>query len=287
MQAQDEIAQGIAVLDGYVRAAGATLSCHNLRDIWSYRLQVAYGSKQTEFVLSAEFLMDLPGTPDHKRHVQDYLPSILTRLQNAEPDDYLSKTGIPFALRLRWPFHAHPSRDVIWCHADVEDARSPGLVAKTALVIFGGLDEAEFRFRPFARIEAVVNAVRSSLDRGEVRFFGRNEHPPETQEINILEKSGFPRVPVESLEQFIRAKVFWLAFSQGDQSTKVWIADPWDAAYLGVSPKELIRTAQILQARGLLVLAPDGQFASAGDVLLQSPPVSNNRRAGIGLRAPS
>lgn len=287
MQSLDEIAEGIAFLQRCAAAAGVSLSCRRMADRRVYYFEADFQGKQTDFALSAEFLMDLPAMSGHQRHVEEYLPAILTRLQNTSPNAYFSRNGVPLEVKLHWPFKEHPSRAVLWCHADVEDARSPGLIARTAPVIDLYLDSDRFEFRPFARMESVVNAIRRSLDKSEIHFFKRNEHPSETQEIRIFDRLEFPRVAEDALEQFIAGKVFWLGFKQGDQSTKVWIADPWDASYLGVSAKELIRTAQVLQAHGTLVLASDGQFASAGDILLQRPPVPAEPRQRIGFQASS
>jgi hypothetical protein len=287
MPSTDEIAEGICILKQYVDRAGLSLEERRLRDLWSYYFEVTGHDERFDFVVSNEFLMDLPSTPGHQLHVNEYLPAILTRFRNHSPSEFFAKSGTAFRVTINWPFKAHPSRDVIWCHVEVEDLRFPGLVAMTTPAIWTGLDGAEFRFRPFARIEAVVNAIRGSLDRSEIQFYKRDDHPSLTQEISIFEELNFARSPDESVEQFLAGKVFWLAFKRGNQSTPVWIADPWDAKYLGVSVKELIQTAQVLQARGLISLAPDNQFASARDALLLSLPVATATRVPIGFQVPS
>jgi hypothetical protein len=137
---------------------------------------------------------------------------------------------------------------------------------------------------PFARIQAVVNAVRDSLDKSEIQFYKRSQHPPETQEIPILDRLEFVRVPEDFVEEFLTNKLFWLGFKRGDQATRVWIADPWDAAYLGVSVRELVRTAQVLKARDMALLTSDGQFASPGDALLRHPPIPAAPRPRIGFQ---
>jgi hypothetical protein len=61
--------------------------------------------------------------------------------------------------------------------------------------------------------------------------------------------------------------VYWLAFKQGDRKTKVWLADPWDAAYLNTDTRSLTQLAQALEAADYVALDDDG-FASAGKNLL-------------------
>jgi hypothetical protein len=287
MQSHDEIAAGIAVLRGYVRDSGLSLSERRLRDRRSYYFEITGGGKWFDLVLSEEFLMDLPATAGHRVHIEEYLPPVLMRFQNSSPSDFFAKCGTPFTLKIHWPFKEHPARDVIWCHVEVEDLRTPGLIAMTTPVIGMLLDDSEFQFKPLARVEAVVNAIRNALDRSEIQFYGRREHPSETQEIKILDRSRPGRAPQASVEDFTAEKVRWLAFNRGDQFTKVWVADPWDASYLGVSSRDLIRAAQVLRSQGVLALTADSQFASAGDVLLQTSPVAASPRARIGFHAPN
>jgi len=288
MQSHDEIDAGIEVLHQYARNYDLSISYRKLFDRRAHYFEIQKGGRAFDFALTDEFLMDIPGTPGHKAHLAEYLPSILTRFQNYSPLDFFAKGGTPFDLRLHWPFREHPSRDVLWCHADVRDLRFPDLVARTAPVISLFLDDDLFQFRPLARIEAVVNAVRNSLDRSEINFYDSDRHPSETQEIRISDKLQSARADEVSIEQFLAGKVFWLAFKRGDRSTKVWIADPWDAKYLGVGTKDLIQTAQVLQARGLIALAPGNQFASPGDALLLSVSTSAAAaRSPIGFQIPS
>ena len=124
------------------------------------------------------------------------------------------------------------------------------------------------------------------MDRTEIRFYKRKEHPSQTQEAKIFEKLEPIRVPEEFVEEYISKKVYWLAFKHGDQSTKVWVADPWDAAYLGMSTKELVRASQTLRARGIPALTDSSEFASAGDLLLQNVAYSSPARGTIGFRPP-
>ncbi len=287
MQSQDQIADGINILRQYTTACGLTFFDRRLPDRRGYYFEIENQERSFDFVLSNEFLMDLPGMSSHKAHIHEYLPAILGRFKNHSPREFFARSGTPFNLRIHWPFKAHPNRDVIWCHVEVEDLRFPDLVAMTTPAIWMFLDDTEFQFRPLARIEAVVHAVRNSLDRSEIQFYKRDQHPSETQEIKISDKFKFARASEDSIEQFLAGKVFWLAFKRGDQSTTVWIADPWDASYLGVTDKELVRAAQVLQARGIITLTPDSQFASAGAALLQSVPFAAQSRTPIGFQVPS
>lgn len=287
MQSRDEIAAGVAFLERYVRECNLSFSCRPLFDRGVHYFELQGSGKQLDFALSDEFLMDIPGTPGHQKHIAEYFPAILTRFENYSPLDFFSKGGTPFDLRLHWPFREHPSRDVLWCHADVRDIRFPDLVARTAPVISLFLDDDLFQFRPFARFETIVNAVRESLDKSDLNFYKSERHPSETQEIKIFERFEPVRSTEELVEQFLSGKVFWLAFKRGDKSTRVWLADPWDAKYLGVSTADLVRAAQVLQARGIVTLDPGNQFACPGEALLLGSPAFTPNRAPIGFQVPT
>ena len=58
------------------------------------------------------------------------------------------------------------------------------------------------------------------------------------------------------------------ASGPGASIRRVWIADPWDADYLGVETQSLQQEAEILEAEGSLVLSDDRVLASSGQKLL-------------------
>lgn len=70
------------------------------------------------------------------------------------------------------------------------------------------------------------------------------------------------------LETFLETKIFWLGFKSGNAGSLVWIADTWDADYLGISTTELVREAEVLEARGIVRLDESREFGSAGQQLL-------------------
>jgi len=72
----------------------------------------------------------------------------------------------------------------------------------------------------------------------------------------------------EEIEEFLLGKTYWLAFKRGERRTTVWIADPWDAEYLGTTVAALIQAAQILEAKKMISLDSNQRFASANDGLL-------------------
>lgn len=270
MTHQEEVDKGVEILVSGAQSCGCTLTFRQIGIREIYHFELRKGSNVVDFILSEEFLSDLPNTPGYKQHVTEGLVGFSNRLRNRFATDFYSISGTPFNLNILWPLNRHPSRDVVWLHADVVDFRYPDFVAKVAAVIFGGNEAFEFKFKPFDRIAAIVDGIRTSLDNSQLQFFKRDAHPENLQEVEIPILPRHPRISDEGIEQFVAAKVYWLGFKRGDKTAPVWIADPWDASYLGVGMRELIQAAQVVQARGLIKLSADNQFANAEDALILS-----------------
>ncbi len=286
MSHHDEVETGIALLEGLAKRNGCTLFYQRLDKRWIYYFKLGRGDRSVDFTLSEEFLADLPGTQQHQQHTTEAFGMFAKRLHSPLPNGFYSRSGTPFKVEFQWPLKKHPSRDVVWLHASVEDIRFPDLVAKTAPVIFGPLEEFEFKHRPFKRLEVIVNSLRISLDSSRLEFYSPGQHPSILQEITISDLPSVARVGETAIQQFLVAKVYWLAFKTGGKNALVWIADPWDAFYLGVSVNELMRASEILQARRLIRLSEyDGELALAEDALIALPvsnePAQSNRPIGF------
>jgi len=273
MSWHEEISAGIKLLDGFARQNGCILTHGQLNQLGiSNYFEISRDGKVIDFVLSGEFLADLPGTPSHRQHALEALSIFAKRLGNAYPNDFYSASGTPFSIKANWRISQHPSRDVVWLNVEVTDFRFPDLVAKTAVIIYLTLEEFDFKFAPFHRMAVVVGGIRDALDRSTIDFYSPGQHPKLLQEVTISEMPAKTRSTDDAVEQFLAAKIYWLGFKRGNKRTAVWIADPWDASYLGVATNELIRAAQVVQARGLIRLSDNEQFARAEDALIAAPP---------------
>jgi hypothetical protein len=280
MSWHQEVEAGISLIKESVAQKGCALSYQRLNDRMVYYFELSRAQKMINFTISEEFLADLPNSPAHRRHTEEGLSIFANRIQNSDPNDFYTASGTPFNAAIKWPIQFHPSRDVTWLKVNVTDMRFAGLVAKISVVIDLWLDEHEFKYAPFTHIAAVVNAIRAAFDRSKIEFYDSTRHPSLLQEIIISELQHSPRFSDDAIQQFLAAKIYWLGFKRGDKSTPVWIKDAWDASYLGVSTDDLRRAAQILEARGLIRLLPEGEFAVAGNPLianLPSPQVLSTR----------
>jgi hypothetical protein len=98
-------------------------------------------------------------------------------------------------------------------------------------------------------------------------FYPEADHPDTLQRVDLLLREHQRQEP-KILETFLERKIFWLGFKSGNAASLVWIADPWDSEYLGISPPELVREAEVLEARGIVRLEESREFGSAGQQLL-------------------
>jgi hypothetical protein len=120
---------------------------------------------------------------------------------------------------------------------------------------------------PFNEFGGIVNSVRDAVDAGTIIFYDDSNHPSTLQQVD-LRLGQRSREDPGALERFLESKVFWLGFKAGNASISVWVADPWDADYLGVAASELVRESEILEAHGILQLDSSRQFGSSGRELL-------------------
>ena len=125
----------------------------------------------------------------------------------------------------------------------------------------------ELKENPFIEFGGITNSVRDGVDAGNLVFYAEAEHPDTLQQVDLRLQQRARQEP-KTLETFLERKVFWLGFKAGSASSSVWVADPWDADYLGVSPPELLREAEILEARSIVRLEESRDFGSAARELL-------------------
>jgi hypothetical protein len=114
----------------------------------------------------------------------------------------------------------------------------------------------------------IINAIRVLVDGGKLEFFLEETHPRKLPQF-FLPSEEQSKASQSEIRDFLQGKIYWLGFRQGDKNTAVWIADPWDAEYLGVDQNTLVQTAQLLEAEEVIKLcSEDKDFASAGRQLL-------------------
>jgi hypothetical protein len=231
----------------------------------------AYG-KESDFCLTREQLDDVPGTKEYRDAANALARILESRFKNTDPNFYLTASGRLLHINPDWPALPLRSPDgTSWIAANgtrilVKDAMSREvaicLVKMNHSQTFPGLYST-----PFHRLEGFINSIRADVDAGQIVFHPSfEEHPKIMQNVDFRYDAKTP-VSV-SLSRYLQQKVWLLGFRSGRKDTKVWIADPWDADYIGSTPSLLRQEAAILDAQEVVRLDESEEFACAGKVLL-------------------
>ena len=238
----------------------------------SYALTVTGYGKETDFCLSREQLDDTPGTPGYREAADALARNFESRFHNIDPNLFVSGSGRLLHISPDWPALPLLNSDGTGYIAAngtrvlVKDALSQEiaicLVKMThSQALPGPLST------PFHRLAAMVNSIRADVDAGKVVFHPSfDQHPKIMQNVDFRYDAKAPEGV--SLSRYIQQKVWLLGFRAGRKDTKVWIADPWDAAYIGSTVSLMHQEAAILEAKDFIRLDESEEFASAGKILL-------------------
>jgi hypothetical protein len=224
----------------------------------------AYG-KEWRFSLSREALSDLPSMQDYQQGAARFARGLENRFRNKSPG-FFCISKVPLLLDIEWPLEALANRAASYVRVGVSDARD-GRFAYCYVVITHQQSMFDLKPDPFLVQQCVVNSIRNAVDSGLLTFYPKQAHPIELQEVKLNTRPSRTGT-AQIIDEFLRWKVVWLAFKAGDSTSITWIADPWDADYLGTSVKSLREGAEILDARSELKLDEAKEFASIGRELL-------------------
>ncbi|HLQ51872.1 MAG TPA: hypothetical protein VK129_10270 [Terriglobales bacterium] len=190
------------------------------------------------------------------------------RFKNPNPLAFVTLGGVPLRFELAWPFHAstsgadfHILHGKAWLLSDPELALHAEFAANVSLTIVEALPSLE----PKDAEVVVINATRMAADAGRLEFKKSAKLVPvEVSSRHFSFKTNqivFATATEEELRSFIERKVYWLGSRSGKSDARIWIADPYDCAYLNNSAEKLLAAAQTLASEGLLQI--DGEFASS------------------------
>jgi len=268
MTAKDERARGVEILTE-ILSGSRILRVKEPRTFhngYSYYFEVTAYDKATDFCLPAEALEDMEGTPGYKHHAKEFARAIEKRLRNPRPQAFVTRTGVPIEVESFWPHESWAGRAASFVRTNVRNVKDSKL-AKCFVVVTHQQHIFDLKENPFLEFGGIINGVRHAVDAGNLVFYSDSEHPDTLQRVDLY-LGAHQRQEPKTLENFLEAKVFWLGFKSGNARSSVWIGDPWDADYLGHSTPELVREAEVLEARSIVHLDDSREFASAGQQLL-------------------
>jgi TIR domain len=233
---------------------------------FTYYLTVRAYEKEWDFTLSGESLSDLPNMKTYQESANRLARTLESRFKNFSPRLFYSTSGRCVEIEAFWPAEPLPQRTASYIRTEVRDFKT-GDIARCYVTVTYQQSLFELKPDPFVVHEGMVNSIRTAVDAATLTFYPKDAHPTELQEIK-LSLAERPRAAEDVIDSFLLGKVFWLAFRADNSARTVWIADPWDASYLGTTPREMVQAAQILAARNEIAIDETGEFAAIGRELL-------------------
>jgi hypothetical protein len=229
------------------------------------------------FEFSREYIDDLSGTPRYRKALATFLESLSLRLPQPQPQQFMTLSGVPIDLEIHWPFREVQTSDDSFVHV-LARVGSPWSNEANFTVLLSGLDEYDIgpSLSPPTMELFVVNAIRAAIDAGEVDFYRIGSHPATLQQVRISPSKSGEAVSDHKIKEYLRRKVYWLGFREGDAQTRVALSDPYDMHYLKQTPQRVRQLAVVMQANGELWLDETLQFAAVTSKLLQQSDVLEN-----------
>jgi len=181
---------------------------------------------------------------------------------------YMTLTGLPLIIDLRWPFHKSGSGADFWVlHGDIKLANTEGLHAPVAVNLSATVREVLPSLEPKDAEGPVINSLRKEVDRRQLEFLRSGKLVPVHFSSRYYDfkrnRWVFGAANEEAVRTLMAKKVFWHSRSFGG---RVWVGDPSEALYLESTVDQVLNAAAGLAQSGLMTL--EGEWASANAALL-------------------
>lgn len=185
------------------------------------------------------------------------------------PLRFVTLSGLPIEIvELKWPFHPSTSgSDWFVLHGKVdllETIEAEHLHAEVAVAMTQTMKDALGSLDAKDAEGMVVNAIRKTIDNGQVAFLKSGKLQPvhvTSRFYNFAAKQiQFPTQSEEAVSDLIKRRTFWLGSQQ-----PVEIAGRYDCEYVNASREKMLELAGRLAAQGVIRLEND--LAQATDTL--------------------
>jgi len=210
--------------------------------------------RRTNIVLNDSFLSDLPATDEYKTSLDRYSLAVAGRAQFGSPELFFCESGHAISVEMAWPVEVGQPMKAGrgWIPVTVTDAansQSARCGVEVATGVFGPTT--------FDMVRYIANRVRRSVDNRKIVFFDGEARQDTYQNLHFETSDqghddSESQTEVKRTQSFLAGKAYTLGFYFDGKHKNVWIADPWDADYLGISTKDLLVAAAVLSAQGLL-----------------------------------
>ncbi len=197
---------------------------------------------------------------------------------------WVTLTGLPLTIELKWPFHQSTSGADFWVlHGDIRLEGSEGLHAPVAVNLSQTVREVMPSLEAKDAEAPVINALRKEVDRHQIEFVRSGKLVPvpfSSRHFDFKRQQWiFGKASDDVMAEFVERKVYWQTQLTGE--SRVWLADPTEAQYLQTIPTHLLDVAcRLVAAQGLLRI--DGEWAEATAGLMNhADRFENARRAAV------
>src|ERR1700694_1633912 len=170
----------------------------------------------------------------------------------SSPLRFITLSGVPLEItELKWPFHQSTSgADWFVLHGRADLLESPEkLHAEVAVGMTQTMKEAIGSLEPQQAESMVINAIRKTIDNGQIAFMKSGKLQPAhvtTRFYNFREKKiQFPTQVEQEVREMLKRRVFWLG-----ATGPVEVAHPYDCQYVNFLPAKMLEIAT--------QLVPDG-----------------------------
>jgi len=176
---------------------------------------------------------------------------------------YLTLTGLPLTIELKWPFHRSTSGADFWVlHAMVRLEGAAGLSAPVAVNLSATVREVLPSLEPKDAERPIINAVRKEVDRRQLEFVKSGKLVPlqfSSRHYDFKRNQwAFGKASDEEIRTFLKRKIYWQTKVSGGD---VWLGDETDAQYLQTTTDHLAQVASQIAGEGLIKL--ERRYATA------------------------
>ncbi len=192
----------------------------------------------------------------------------MTTNGQSSPRVYVTLSGLPLQIELKWPFHKSGSgADFFVLHGDVKLGNTDGLHAPVAVNLTETVREVLPSLEPKDAEVPVINTLRKEADRRQLQFLKSGKLVPVQFSSRYYDfkrnKWVFGKANDEAIALLLMRKVFWQTKLIGGT---VWIGDPAEALYVENTVEHVLQVARGLAESGLMTI--EGDWASASAVLM-------------------
>ena len=197
---------------------------------------------------------------------------------------FVTLSGVPITIaELKWPFHQSTSgSDWFVLHGRVdllEAASTERLHAEVAVAMTQTMKDAVGSLDPQQAEGMVVNAIRKTIDNGQLAFLKSGKLQPvhvTSRFYSFLQKKvQFPTQSETGARELIKRRVFWLGADE-----PVEVAHAYDCQYVNLSREKMLALASQLAADGLIALSGDAA-RPAQDLLKESAEMHKTMHKGV------